>query len=681
MRSLRQLCLSSLLASAALVASPAMAQDSTATDPPPAPTGDLDPSSPMADLPDLGVAWPDLSAPDAPNLSAAAPPPSSVAPPPASLSADTGQGDSAVAAAPPPVDPAVRQFHYDYKLEGVDELADALFRQRFNEGSALRADVGDPANAAQIDRRAKQDAELLNELMRAAGYYDARVRTSVDQNGDQLVVTLSVTPGTRYTFRNVSLHGLPAPSDQPDTLRAAFPIAVDDPVNADVIVSATDNLRTTLKAHGYPFADVGDPKIIVDHESRDADLSLDIQSGGERRFGRIIPTNTRIFGGKHIQDIARFDPGDLYDQGDVDDLKRALIQTGLVSSVMVTPVEGDAPGTVDLSVAMESAPVHTIAGELGYGTGEGARAEVSWSHRNFVKPEGAFTVRGVLGTKEQLGSASLRFNNFNARDHILTTQVSLAHTERDAYTADTFSLSATLERQTNIFFQKKWAWSVGSELVASDERDVIAATGTPRQRTYFIGALPSSINYDGTDDLLNPTRGFRLGLRFSPEVSLVNTVFGYARVQLDGSVYQPVTDRVVIAARTRIGTILGAPRDEIAPSRRFYAGGGASVRGYSYQDIGPRDVDNNPIGGRSLTEFSIEARVKTFGNFGIVPFLDAGNIYTGSVPKFTGLRYGGGIGVRYYTNFGPIRIDVGTPINPQKGDPRVAVYVSLGQAF
>jgi translocation and assembly module TamA len=97
--------------------------------------------------------------------------------------------------------------------------------------------------------------------------------------------------------------------------------------------------------------------------------------------------------------------------------------------------------------------------------------------------------------------------------------------------------------------------------------------------------------------------------------------------------------------------------------------------------IGPRDPNNDPIGGRSLNEFSIEARVHAFGNFGLVPFVDAGNLYTSALPKLTSLRYGAGIGVRYYSSFGPIRLDVGTPINPQKGDSRIAVYVSLGQAF
>ena len=173
----------------------------------------------------------------------------------------------------------------------------------------------------------------------------------------------------------------------------------------------------------------------------------------------------------------------------------------------------------------------------------------------------------------------------------------------------------------------------------------------------------------------------RLGGRLSPELSLQGTAFGYTRAQLDASAYREVRPGVVLAGRTRIGTILGSPRDKVAPSRRFYAGGGASVRGYGYQSIGPRDQNNDPIGGRSLAEFAVEARVRLFGNLGLVPFLDAGNIYTDALPTFGGLRYGTGLGLRYYSNFGPIRVDVGTPINPQPGDTRVAVYVSLGQAF
>ena len=289
-------------------------------------------------------------------------------------------------------------------------------------------------------------------------------------------------------------------------------------------------------------------------------------------------------------------------------------------------------------------------------------------------------MRGVLGTQEQSLGVVLRQSNFRARDRILNAQIVAAHTNFDAYDARTFTIGTSIERQTNIIWQKTWTWSVGTEFVASDERDTIVATGAPRRRTFLVAALPGSLGYDGSDDLLNPTRGFRLSGRLSPELSLQAGTHAYVRMQIDASGYQPLGDRVVFAGRLRFGAIDGVARDSIAPSRRFYAGGGGSVRGYGYQKIGPVDVNGDPVGGRALTEFSAEARVR-FGSFGIVPFLDAGNLYDSSLPRISGLRYGTGLGVRYYSSFGPIRVDVGTPLNRRPGESRVAVYVSLGQAF
>ena len=228
-------------------------------------------------------------------------------------------------------------------------------------------------------------------------------------------------------------------------------------------------------------------------------------------------------------------------------------------------------------------------------------------------------------------------------------------------------------------------WSLGADLIATDERDVDIDTGMTRRRTFLIGALPATLSYDGSNDLLDPTDGYRLAARFSPEASFQGSAFGYSRLQLDGSYYQPVSSTVTLAGRARLGTIFGASRDRIAPSRRFYAGGGGSVRGYGFQRLGPRDpVFDDPIGGRSIAEFALEARIRTslFDNsLGIVPFLDAGNIYTSPLPRLGDLRFGAGIGVRYHTSFGPIRVDVGTPLDRRSGDPRIAVYVSLGQAF
>lgn len=667
----------------ALCIAPAFAQQTPAPDPLDEVGRPLDPSAPLDDWDDLGLPWPDMSQPDLPPEAVeeepAPPPPDGTAPPPEATApiAETPVETQATVA------DASTARRYTFRIEGLAEIVHGQLLDQFRELSTLQEYRGDPANAAQIDRRARADAELLAELLRAWGYYDGSVETEVTAAPDNsFLVTLTAAPGPLYRFSEVSLPGLETAQPEDQTpLRDAFAVHVHDPIDAGQVNAAEESLRIEFGQRGYAFARVRDPDIVVDHETRLGTLSLPVEPNGVRRFGTITVSGNPPFNARHVATIARFREGERWRTDRIDDLRQALVTTGLVSTVGIRPVARAGTDLVDLNVRLEPAPMRTIAGEAGYGTGEGIRLEASWQHRNLLPPEGAVTLRGVAGTREQSLSANLRFNNFRRRDQVLNAQVAVANINRPAYDARTVIFSGGIERQTNIIWQKNWTWSLGAELSASDEQDVDVDTAMTRRRTFFIGAIPATLGYDGSNDLLDPTNGFRLSGRLSPEVSLQDGSFFYARVQIDGSYYQPVNDRVTVAGRVRLGTIVGASRDRIAPSRRFYAGGGNSVRGYGYQEIGPRDpVFDDPIGGRSLAEFSIETRVR-FGNFGVVPFVDAGNISTSSLPKFDNLRFGAGIGVRYHTRFGPIRVDVATPLNPQQGDPRIAVYVSLGQAF
>ena len=647
----------------ALGAAPLHAQIAPPSSPPVDPA-ELDPSAPLDPMLDLGVDWPDLATPEAiSNVPAEA---AGVSPGPAS------------------VETAARP--YRWTISGLDSIEGGeRVQAAFEARSALEQDRKKAANAAQIDRRARADAELLAELLRSEGYYDAATEPLIEAQDAALAIELRAAPGQRYSFESVDLPGLDAAAgEEAGRLRAAFAVKAGDPVVAQKVIDAGIALQVALGERGFATARVGEQDIVVDHETRAARLVLPVTPGPVAKFGAIRVSGSPPFSAKHVGVIARFAPGDRYQKSDVDDLRRALVATGLVASVTVTPEPRDDGQTIDLAVRLEPAPVHTIAGELGYGTGEGLRAEASWQHRNFFNPEGALTVRGVVGTQEQLGAVSVRRSNWLRRDQVLSLQALASHVDRKAFEAKTLSLSGGFERQSNFIWQKKWTWSLGAELIASDERDTIRATGAPRQRTFFIAAVPGSLGYDGSDDLLDPTTGFRLLGRLSPEISFQGGTFPYARAQVDASAYRPLAKRIVAAGRVRFGTILGAGRDDIAPSRRFYAGGGGSVRGYGYQRLGPRDIDGDPIGGRSLAEFSLEARIrlKAFGgNFGLVPFIDGGSLSTDPLPDLNNLQIGVGIGARYYSSFGPIRIDVGTPLSRQTGDGRIAVTVSLGQAF
>lgn len=610
----------------------------------------LDPESPMAELPDLGVGWPDMA---------------------------VDEDDSTA-----PASEVAEVRRYSVELEGLDKVEASEIRRRFDLLSVLRANAGAAANVAQINRRAREDSELLDSILRAEGYYDAEVETRVDGGDTALLkVVLRVATGPLYRFDAVSVTGLESTGETAQPLRDALGVKPGDPVDADAVLGGSAALTALAHDRGFPFATLAPPEIIVDHDTQTARYALAVTPGGVRHFGAILVSGERPpFGARHVARIARFTRGERFDQSRLDDLKRALIATGLLSSVEVTPVAGATPDVADIAVALEPAPLRTIAGEIGYGTGEGYRAEVAWTHRNLIRPEGAVTVRGIAGTREQLAAVLLRQSNFSRRDQVFNAGLQASNINRPAYSARTLDLSAGIERRSNIIWQKKWTWSAGIELITSDESDLTDSGAVARRQTYYIAALPLSLAYDGSDDLLDPKRGFRLAARLSPEASLQKGQSAYVRAQIDASSYFPVSSRLVLAGRLRFGTIAGVGTDNIAPSRRFYAGGGGSVRGYGYQDIGPRDAFGDPMGGRSLAEFSLEARAR-IGVFGIVPFIDGGNIYTRQYPDFSGLRYGAGVGVRYHSNFGPIRIDVGTPINPRSGDAPITVFVSLGQAF
>ena len=651
-------------AAAAAFPSPVWAQE--AVPPPASPPPDaaeLDPSAPLDALPDLGVAWPELNATDT------APPPAPATPEKKQARRSETGGD----------------IHYTVRVEGLAPIGNAEdLLHDFRKQSMLEAERKDPANAAQIGRRASADADLLTELLRSQGYYDAEVEARTDKAGNDLLVVLTADPGQQYRFATVELPGLDAAGPDAAGLRDAFAVKPGDPVIASDVIAGGLALTQALGEQGFAGAKLGEQDIEVNHQTHLASLTLPVDPGPVARFGVIRVSGRPPFSARHLATIARFKRGEPFRRSKLDDLRRALIQTTLVANADIQLVPQQGGRVVDVNVRLEPAPSHTIAGELGYGTGQGARAEVSWTDRNFFNPEGALTLRGIAGTTEQLLGVQLRRSNFLQRDQTFNIQLSASHQKFDAYTAKTVLLGANIERQSNFIWQKKWTWSYGGEWLATDERGVFSSAGVKDTRTFLIAAAPLSAGYDGSDSLLDPTRGFRLSGRLSPEISFRNGHLTYARAQIDASAYHPVSDRVVVAGRVRLGTIFGAGAFQLAPSRRFYSGGGGSVRGYGYQQLGPKDMDGDPIGGRGLAEFGLETRIrlKQFGgNFGIVPFFDGGSLTTETLPDFKDWRYAAGIGVRYYSSFGPIRVDFGVPLNRQKGDGPFAVTVSLGQAF
>ncbi|MCL9983084.1 MAG: BamA/TamA family outer membrane protein [Erythrobacter sp.] len=585
------------------------------------------------------------------------------------------------------------------------------FIARFRELSTLRQLDGETDSIPQISARARADEELLAEMLRTYGYYSGEVvrqlsggRRARENGGEgeseadadaaiEPSVRFDLLPGTRYRFGTIDLGALALlPAPDAGRLREVFAIASGDPLYADRIMERELDLRIALGESGYPFAELGDPDLLIDHARAEGDLTLAVQPGGKYAFGGVVSSDPGFLSSRHLERIARFDPGDIYQQSIETDLRRAIIATGLVSSVSITPREttppaDGQPGEVALDVAFERAPVRTIAAAIGYGTEDGFKLEGRWEHRNLFPPEGALRLRGILGTREALASIGVRRNNFRGRDRVLSADLFASDIKTEAVDARTIGARMTFEKVSNILFQKDFSWQAGGEVLYSDERNrtVKLAPGIPLpSRTFLIGGLFGNVTLDESDDLLDPSSGYRATFFLAPEVSRSegNESF-YLRAQTDAAYYQSVGSTVV-AGRVRVATIQGTDLANIAPSRRLYSGGGGSVRGYGFQGVGPRNDRGEATGGGSLVEFSLEARIETplmDGAIEVVPFIDAGSVSLGSTPDFRFISYGAGVGIRYKTTFGPIRVDVATPINPGQFDSPVVVYVSLGQAF
>ncbi len=581
---------------------------------------------------------------------------------------------------------APRRIPYTLRVEGLKQVG---LEDEFRSLSALLNDGKKAANAAQIRARAQEDVGLAERLMHSEGYYDGVATLALPQSaapGASVPVTITAAPGSRYKFEAITITGLePEPYGY---ARDALELKRGQPIVAAAVEEAEARVMLRLPERGYPFVKVGQRDIVLDPATVTGDYTLPVESGPKSRFGALRTEGDPVFALDHLNVFPRFDAGETYDNRKVDDLRQALIATSLLSTVAIEPVrtgeiQPDGTETVDLLVRQSRGRPRTLAASGGYGTGEGIKVMGSWEHRNLFPPEGALIVDATVGTQQQAVGATFRRSNAGLRDRTFQAGATVSRQRFDAFDAETITLGTSLSRQSTPIWQKRWTYSIGAELTATRETPYDPEDFSRPRSTYLIAALPLQGGYDGSDSLLDPTRGVRVNARLSPEAQKRTGGGGfdsYARMLVETSSYYPLMDSLVIAGRARVGSIVGAARDDIAPSRRLYSGGGGSVRGFGYQQLGPKDVNNDPIGGRSVTEFAVEARYR-FGDYGVVPFFDAGRVGESSTPSLSGMRYGLGIGARYYTNFGPFRLDVATPLNRRPGESKVAVYISIGQAF
>lgn len=549
--------------------------------------------------------------------------------------------------------------------------------------------------------RAQADARRLETVLHGFGYYDGKVTVTIDGRPDDdtdlpnilekvpakdsVAVKVAAEIGPLYHLGRITIDG-----DTPPDARAKLGLSPGEPAVASDVIAAGVRLLTAMQEDGYALAKVSPPDATQDPQRHTIDVTFKASEGRRAVIGPIKVTGLKAVNEDFVRRRLLVHSGQLYQPSKIDAARQDLASLGVFSGVSVKAGTEIAPdGSIPLTYAFEERPPRSVGVTGAFSTDLGGSLTTTWSHRNLfgnaeqLNLSAAATGLGGTATKGLGYDVSAQFlkPDFLQRDQTFELNAVALKQDLQAYDQDAVTLGGAVRRKLSP------EWSVSLGLTA--EQESIAQEGVTRD--YTLVSVPFTARYDSTglaNPLTDPTHGLRATFTATPTQSLSRGFSTFAILQASGSAYIDLgrrwfgtEGRSVLALRALVGSVQGAGQFGLPPDQRFYGGGSATVRGFKYQSIGPQFADDNPIGGTSIDAGTIEFRQRLFGDFGFATFADAGQVSAGNAPFGGTLRLGVGVGLRYYTPIGPVRLDVAMPVNPPPGGDRFELYLGLGQAF
>jgi len=544
-----------------------------------------------------------------------------------------------------------------------------------------------PASRFEARRRARTAVQNATDLLRSEGYYQPVVEDDVEGE-ERAVAVIRVVPGQRFNLdQSLILWSTPAPdADTSQKATDNLGLEVGAPGRAADIITAEGRIIAGLIRNGYADAEALPRRVVVDHATYSVQPNFNIQSG---QLVRMNGLRVRTFGDTDhdwVRGLAPWSEGDRFNPEDLAELERRLVDTGVYENVAValTPVEQTTEtGLRPISVTLTDRPRKLTEAGATYSTTEGIGGDIFRTRYN--RFDRADTLRYGLryaSIDSRIG-AELTLPHWRKPGRRLRTGLWAIYEETDAYDRAAVSLYADLSQRLGKTSYFSYGLGIDAGQYKETRFDPVTETPMTLDRNLAILTARGAAYMDRSNDPLDPTRGYRLDLSIQPTaVTGEDNVF-FLRNLATASAYLPVQDgdRTVLAGRVRIGSIIGGQEITVPSDRLFFSGGGGSVRGYSYQSINPRWPDNTPRGGLSLFETSLEVRRDIGEKFQAVAFVDAGAVGFQETPNLSNMRYGAGVGVRYKLPFGPVRADIGFPLNKRDGDSDFQLYLSIGQAF
>ncbi len=538
----------------------------------------------------------------------------------------------------------------------------------------------------------------INNALRSRGYYDGRINATVDgrpiaeadaldaidakPENEPVSISVEVATGPRYRITEIAIRPPQSQTSLPDVDRDKLGLAKGDPADAAAILAAQDKLLIELRRHGYALARIK-REVVVDHATHDAEITFTVETGPLAKMGPVRFSGSEKVDMVWLQRRVPFKEGEPYDPEKVEAMRGRLTSLGVFNTVRINQAGTlNANGELPFDVELTDRAPRTIGFGISYETQLGFSVNGFWTHRNLFGQAESLRLSAEINHIGQQGYSALDTGfafraAFRKPDWWLSGQDARLEAAGlrdvlDAYTRNAVTAYAGFDRVVSPRLTAR----------AGLAGEISRITRNGMTMDYQLVGLPLSILYNRANSDVDPTKGYRIDAEVTPWIG--NTDF-FTVLRVTGRTYFDLGEpgRTVLATRASLGSEPAISIGGIPPDKFFYAGGGGSVRGFVFQSAGPRDAFNNPLGGASVVEASVELRQRIGKSFGAVAFVDAGSAYPYFFPDFSlfAPRIGAGGGIRYYTDFGPVRLDVGFPVNRREGDPAFGLYVSLGQAF
>lgn len=578
--------------------------------------------------------------------------------------------------------PAARAQEITLSVPG----AESVLVDRLRAGALLLRAVDMPRAGQDIAAAARADYRRLIGILYEAGFFAPVISIRLDGREAHEIspfappvridrVDITIETGARFRLGQADIGPLAQGTRLPEAFRPGGP-------------ATTPLLRDTTRAAlaawqnlGHATADLTEERITAQNRAAILDVAIRLDPGPVIRFGTLLPEGQARMRPERILAIAGLPAGAIYSPETLARAETRLRDTGVFSAVAMRLAEPGADDVADVTVLLDEAPLRRLGFGIELASDEGIGLRAYWLHRNLwggaerlrldLEISGIDDVTSGDGIDAELTARFDRPASFGP-DTGLTLQAGAVMLREPTYRIDGISLEGRLTHRASDLLTLEGGLGLGHSRIED---------GFGR-RTITRLTLPLGATRDSRDSAVDARRGSYGAAMLTPFQVLGGSAG--TRLTLDGRGYFPLGPEAQtrLAARLQLGTVAGGALIDIPPDDLFFSGGSGTVRGQPYRNLGALQA-GQPSGGRSFAGLSGELRHDIGATrFGVVGFVDAGRITQGAWGQGTSdWQSGAGLGLRYLTPFGPLRVDLATPVPRRGGAGDLFVYIGIGQAF